>query len=129
MFKFDADITSVDTGVWAEFDGSSFLIAHISNMKFQRALARLQQPHRRKIEAGTLDPQTNKNVLCQAMAEGILLDWKGVGSVAAKDEVPYTIENAVTALKKSTELRDFVSDFALNLSNFRQVEVEDLGNS
>lgn len=129
MFKFDADITSVDTGVWAEFSGAKFLIAHISNMRFQRALARLQQPHRRKIEAGTLDPQVNKDILCQAMAQGILLDWQNVGSVNGEGQAPYSIENATTALKKSVELRDFVSDFSLNLSNFRQAEVEELGNS
>lgn len=127
---FDADITTVDTGVWQEFDDAEFLIAHISNLKFQRALARLQQPHRRKLENGTLDPQVNRDILCKAMAEGVLLDWRKVGSkeTGAKD-VPYSAKAGQTMLIKNAEFRDFVSAFAVELANFKQAEVEALGNS
>lgn len=128
MFKFDADLKTVDSGVWAEFQGARFLIAHISNMRFQRALARHQQPHRRKLEAGTLDPQTNRDILCKAMAEGLLLNWDKVQSAAGQD-TPYSPDAGVVALTKNVEFRDFVSEFSLNLSNFRDEEVEDLGKS
>lgn len=128
MFKFDADLKTVDTGVWTEFLGSRFLIAHISNMRFQRALARYQQPHRRKLEAGTLDPQTNRDILCRAMAEGLLIGWEGVGSESGQPQ-PYSPEAAFTALTKNMEFRDFVSEFSLNLANFRDNEITDLGNS
>ena len=128
MFQFDADLVSTETGTWADFQGSKFLIAHISNMKFQRALARLQQPYRRKIENGTMDPQTSKDILCKAMSEAILLDWSGVKSKAG-DPVTYNPVAGQTALSKNPEFRDFVSDFAVNLSNYRDSEAEDLGNS
>lgn len=127
MFKFDADTPNLDTGAWAEFQGSKFLIAHISNMRFQRALARLQQPHRRKLEAGTLDPQMNKDIICKAMAEGVLIGWDKVANSAGQ-ETPYTPAAAFTALSKSPEFRDFVSEFATNLSNFRSEELDDMGN-
>jgi hypothetical protein len=127
MFKFDADTPNLDTGAWTEFQGSKFLIAHISNMRFQRALARLQQPHRRKLEAGTLDPQVNKDILCKAMAEGILIGWENVAN--SKGEVTaYSPQAAFIALSKSADFRDFVSEFATNLSNFRAEELEDMGN-
>lgn len=128
MFKFDADLKTVDSGVWAEFQGARFLIAHISNMRFQRALARYQQPHRRKLESGTLDPQTNRDILCRAMAEGLLLNWDKVQSSAGQ-ETPYSAEVGLVALTKNVELRDFISEFSLNLSNFRDEEIEDLGKS
>ena len=127
MFQFDADLKTVDTGIWMDFQGSSFLIAHISNMRFQRSLARLQQPHRRKINEGTLDPRVNKDLLCKAMSEGILLDWRNVGGQGAKD-VPYTQAAAYTALSKNPEFRDFVSDVATSLANYRTIELEEAGN-
>jgi hypothetical protein len=128
MFEFDADLKTVDTGVWAEWGGSKFLIAHISNMKFQRALARLQQPHRSKIERGTLDPKTNRDILAKAMAEGVLLGWRDVCN-SKKEPTEYSLENAFTALTKSVEFRDFVAEFAGNLMNYREEQLEDLGNS
>lgn len=127
--KYDADITITETGVWEEFDGSEFLIAHISNLRFQRALARLQQPHRRKLENGTLDPEVNKRILAQAMSEGILLDWRKVGSKTGETDVPYTAKAGYQALMGNAEFRDFVSGFAVELANFKQTEVEELGNS
>lgn len=126
MFKIDRDLSSIASGVWAQWQGSQFKIAHISNMKFQRALAKLQQPHRLKLEKGTLDPKINRDLVCQAMAEGVLLDWKEVGD--ANGVVEYSVETAHTALKNDPEFRDFVSDFASNLANYRDEEVEELGN-
>ena len=124
----DADLSAVDEGVWEEFDGSRFKIAHISNIKFQRALARLQQPHLRKINEGRLDPEVNKRILCQAMSEGILVDWEHVKTKKG-DDVPYSSKAANTALQANVEFRDFVSDFATNIGHYRDEEVAELGNS
>ncbi len=129
MFTFDADVSLIDQGAWVDYQNSKFLIAHMSNLKFQRALARLQQPYRRKIESGTMDPEVSKNLICRAMAEGILLDWKDVRSSSGEVNVPYTVEAGYTALFRNPEFRDFVSDFAMNLSNFRSEAVDSLGKA
>jgi len=126
MFHFDADLQSIDNGVWAEWSGSKFLVAHISNMKFQKLLARFQQPHRKKLEAGTLDPQVNRDILCKAMAEGILLDWANVTSVSGST-TSFSSQNAFHALQRDPEFRDFVAEFAAQMANFRAEEVEDMG--
>ncbi len=126
-FVYDADLTAIDAGVWLEFSGSKFLIAHMTNLKFQRALARLQQPHRKKIENGTLDPGVNKQIVCKALSEAIVLGWKDVIAKSGQP-VEYSPEAAFTALMKNGEFRDFVSDSAMNLTNFREEEVEELGN-
>ena len=126
MFQFDADLPSLDDGVWTSWSGSEFKIAHISNLKFQRALARLQQPHRKKLESGTLDPKTNREIVCKAMAGTVLVDWKNV--VARSGEsTPFTVEAAVVALMRNSEFRDFVSEFAMNMANYRDEEVQELG--
>lgn len=124
----DADFSSIDNGVWEEFDGSKFRIAHISNVKFQRALSRLQQPHLRKIQEGRMDPELNKRILAQAMSEGILLDWQDVKNKAG-DQVPFSPKAAQAALMANVEFRDFVSDFATNIGHYRDEEVEELGNT
>jgi hypothetical protein len=128
MFQFDADIKSIDSGVWADYMESKFLLAHTTNIKFQRTLARLQQPHRRKIDANQLDPQVSKDILCRAMAEAIVLDWQHVIDRKG-EETSYTPDLGYVALSKNADFRDFVSDFATNLTNYRDEEVEELGKS
>ena len=123
---FDEDLSSVDNGVWKEHDGSKFLIAHISNMKFQRALSRLQQPYRRKLQEGTLDPKINQGIVCEAMAEGVLLSWSDV-KTSKGDDVPYNKVNALALLTRDPEFRDWVTEVSTHMANFREEEVEALG--
>ena len=124
--KFDADLSAVDSGTWREYDDSEFLIAHISNLKFQRALARLQQPHKRKLQEGTLDPKVNQQIVCQAMAEGVLLNWRNV-TTRDGSEVPYSSEHAAKLLQRDPAFRDWVTDVSTNMANFRAEEVKELG--
>lgn len=124
--KFDADLSAVDAGTWREYDDSKFLIAHISNLKFQRALARLQQPHKRKLQEGTLDPKINQQIVCQAMAEGVLLNWRDMTTVDGS-EVAYSQENAAKLLQRDPAFRDWVTDVSTNMANFRAEEVKELG--
>lgn len=123
---FDPDLSAVDSGVWKDYEGSSFLVAHISNMKFQRALARLQQPHRRRLQEGTLDPKTNQSIVCEAMAEGVLLGWKDVKNKAG-DVVEFSKANALSLLTRDPGFRDWITEISTQIANFRDEELEALG--
>lgn len=128
MLNIDADFSLTDDGVWFEYDESKFKVAHISNLGFQRALARLQQPYRKKIENGTLDPKISRDLMCKAMAEHILLDWQDV--VDGKgDKVPYDPQIGEKLLKSNGPFRDAISEFAMNVDNFKKEEKEELGKS
>lgn len=126
MINIDNDLSLTELGTWVEFGGSKFKIAHSSNNTFQRALTRRQQPIRRKIEQGTADPQMMKDIMCQAMAEGLLLDWD---KVQDKDgnAVKYSYEIGYKALKNNPDLREFITEFATNFDNFRQEVIENMG--
>lgn len=128
MFIFDEKLASIDQGVWVKYEGSEFLVAHSSNLKFQRALARLQSPHRRKIDKGVMDPGEMKNILCRAIAEAILMDWKNVKSKSG-DVVAYDVEKGFQALRNSDEFRDFIQEFSTEIANFKESEEKDLGNA
>ena len=128
MFNVDAiDQDLKANGVWEEFEGGSFLIAHTSNSTFQRELTRLQQPHRKKIDKGTLGPEMAKTILCGAMGKGLLLDWKELGD-ADGTTVKYSMEAAIKLLKMHDGLREFVEEISQNLDNFRTEEIEDAKN-
>lgn len=128
MFNIDNKLSLIETGSWGEFQGSKFLITHISNLRFQRTLARLQQPYKKRIEQGTLDPATSKDVMCKAMSESLISDWQNVVDRTG-EKVPYSPEAAYRALVNDPEFRDFVTEFAVNLQNFRDEEVKDAGKS
>lgn len=125
---FDQRYSKIDEGSWGEFEGSKFLIVHSGNIRFQRTLARLQAPHRQKIERGRMDPAELKNILCRAMAEALILDWRNVLDKKG-NEAPFSKENVEIALKQNDLFREFVMDFSNDMNNFREDEEADLGNA
>ena len=124
----DQPNAGLEDGVWAPYEGSEFKIAHSSNVRFLRTKQRLEQPHRRKIEAGNFDPAEQRRLLVKAMAEAILLDWKGVANSEGQP-VEYSTKLAEQALTNDDQFRDFVMEFSINSQNFREAELEHEGNS
>src|SRR4029078_3470928 len=78
MINIDKDNTLLTAGVWMEYEGSKFLVTHMSNVAFQRAVMRRQAPHKSKIDKGTLDPALMREMMTRAMAEALVLDWDNV---------------------------------------------------
>lgn len=113
-------------GVWAKFGGSKFLVASTGSTKFQRILNRLQAPHRKKIEKGTLDPKISKEILCTAMSEALLLGWADVVD-GDKKPVEFSSDLAFKALMNNDDLREYLSEFSQDLENFRAEETAELG--
>lgn len=112
------------SGVWAKFGDSEFLVAHMGNLKFQRVISRLQAPHRFKIQKGTLDPAVARTILCRAMSEAIILDWRQVINSEGQD-VPFSVESCEMALTNNDELRDWVQEFSSDLQNYKSEEDQD----
>jgi hypothetical protein len=115
-------------GVWGKFQGSEFLVRHIGNFDFQRSFSRLQLPYRKKIEKGSLDPETTLDIMVEAMSIGLLVDWRHVSDKSG-EEIPYSRELAVKALTNNVDLREWVQDFATDIENFKEVERDELGKA
>lgn len=128
MINIDNDNSLLSQGCWVEYEGSRFLVAHMSNAAFQRAVMRGQAPYRKKIEAGSLDPVISRDIMSKAMADSLVLSWDKVVDKDGK-AVEFTSELCYKALKNNEDLRDFLSEFSMNLDNFRKSEKEELGKS
>lgn len=120
-------VNAQQSGVWANFGDSSFKIAHMANMKFQRMLNRLQAPHRKEIAKGSLDPVISKQIMCESMAKGLVLDWKGVED--ATGEMPFSTDLCQKMLTNNDDVREFVQDFANDMSNYKSEVTAEEGKS
>lgn len=134
MIDVDHNPVETEEGVWTEFKGTKLLIAHVSNMAFQRKLARLQQPYAKKIEKGTLSPDIQKDILCKAMAGTVLKDAAFVKrgddwTPENKTYVPiaFTEKLAEQVIANQIDVREFITAYSDNLDNYRQEEAEELG--
>ena len=128
-FKIPAEPNqALESGTWTSYQDADFLIAHAGNAKFQRTMARLQKPFRRKIEKGEMDPVDQKKVLIQAISESILLDWKGVDGDDGQP-AQYDRKLGQKLLANDESFREFVMEFAMDLQNFKDEEMEHEGNS
>ena len=129
MFNIDESTSSnEETGVWTAWRGSQFLIASAGSLSFQRLFQRLQRPHRKAIDKGTLDPQIQNELMAKALSKTILLGWKDVVDGSGKT-VAYSQEAAYNVLLNNGLFREFITEFATELGNFESEEKEELGKS
>lgn len=123
---FKTNVVKSDEGVWCPVDATTDIkIARYGNRTFQRALKRVMKPHKVMIDRGTLDDDTADRLLVEALAEGILIDWKGM--TQAGKPLEYTHAEAVKVLMNK-ELRDFrelVVSLSQDMQMFRDEDIDD----
>lgn len=113
-------------GVWVDyFEGSQLKIASKESPEYKAYLARLAQRHKLKI-GGKPRPETMtlmKDVMSDAMAKYLLLDWKGI-SLNGEEKTPYSYATGKMVLLNSAELYEFVDNAAEDHAQFRREEEE-----
>lgn len=129
MFNIDTNTVEQEKkGVWKDYKGSKFLIAHTNNPGFQKLYSRLQLPHRKAIDKGRLDPDISLDIIVKSLSKHVLLDWKDVVDNSG-NSVPYSIESAEKVLRTNTEFREFVTEVSTDIGQFVEEERKELGES
>lgn len=124
-FMIDAlDSDKKKDGVWVDYEGASFRIASSSNPRYVNALVSNQRPFKRQIDKGTIKPEDSLFIVCKSIAQGILVDWKNVGTTDGKD-VPYSVEAAIEALVNIPSFREFVLEFAQSEDEYARDELKE----
>ena len=124
MFNIQSTTSGKEAdGVWSKFKGSEFLLASSNSVRFQRTFGRLQRPYAKQIERKTLDPAVQLDLLAEALSKTVVLDWKNVVDTDG-NQVPYSQEVALSALKGNSEFRAFVIDTASDIGTFTEEDVE-----
>ena len=125
MFVVDGvDLETESEGIWTDFLGARFKIASSSNLAYQKKMARLYRPHRKAFEKGKIDPEVSRQIVCKGIVGTILTDWEEV-CTADGETFEFNEENAYTALESNEDLREFILEFADDISNYRAELVDE----
>lgn len=117
-------------GVWVDYlGGSKLLIASSSSTVYKTKLSKLARENRLTLDDSNPDNfKAIQRITCQALAEAVLLGWKGIHW---PDETGHVTENVTyspalgqEALLKVDHLRNFVSEEAGKPSHFKKEVAE-----
>ncbi len=124
------DETVSNKGVWVDYlGGSKLLLASTSSTAYKTKLSKLARDNRLTLDDSNPDNfKAIQRITCQALAETVLLGWKGIhfpdenGEI--KRNVPYSPALGQEALLKVDHLRNFVSEEAGKPAHFRKEAAE-----
>lgn len=124
------DETVSQKGVWIDYlSGSKLLIASTSSSAYKAKLAKLARENRLSLDDSNPDSaKAIQRITCQALAETVLLGWKGIHwpdeSGEVKKNIPYSPALGQEALMKVDHLRNFVSEEAGKPAHFKKEAAE-----
>ncbi|CTQ45771.1 hypothetical protein [Roseibium aggregatum] len=122
--KFRTNKEAEIEGAWVDIgDGCKVKVARANNSEYTKKMQKLSKPHAAQARAGNLGEELATEILCEAMAETILLDWEGLkdgGKV-----VPYSTNAAFEILRDVPDFRSFIFDLASEAAVFRNEINED----
>lgn len=153
LYKTYGTSTDIEKdGIEVDYGDTRFLLARAggSNAQFRKVLQFKTEPHRRKIDSGTLPETVGRRLLAEAYAEAVIkrvdvceVDSEGEPVLVdgeknwTLNQVPLedgsmadaTKENVVKLLLNLPELFADIQEMASTYSNFRAEEAEeDAGN-
>ena len=122
-------ITQVDDkaaadGTWTNYRGVNLKIARSGNERFTQSFLRASRPYRREITQNALDNKIAERILCEAIAEGILVDWNNFEIDG--NQIDYSVGNATELMKQDPDCREFVQEFSKDLNNYLAQDKEDI---
>jgi len=113
-------------GVWVDIDEKTKLkIARFLNPKHRAYVNRAMDPYKRASRIGQLDDATTDKVEIEAIANCILIDWKGITENG--EEVKYSVKKAIAYLSDPS-LPHFISmvrELSNEMALFHEDTVQD----
>lgn len=103
---FKSDVERERSGIWLDYgDAGEFLVARAggANKAYEKALNRISKPHRRAIEAEAIDNDKAFDLMKQAFAEAIVMDWRGVTDEQG-NPIPFSKEKCLWLLRELDDL-------------------------
>lgn len=111
-------------GVWVEYEsGFAVRVARLNNPRYKEFTLKRSKPHMRKVQARTIDAELAEDIMKDAIAHTVLLDWRGLLD-DERNEIPFSPD-------KARELFDEAQDFYTEMFQLCQqrelfaIEIED----
>lgn len=122
--KFAVDPVREKDGVWFDIgDDAHVKIAAMNNPNWQRVMRAKFKGKERQIQLKTLPDAVAEKLYIEAIAETILLDWKGFTSNG--QPLAYSREAVVDVLTRHKRLRDMVVGLSEDFEAFKISADED----
>lgn len=92
-YKTDKDLERTGI-VYTPDSGTAITIARAggNNVKFAKALEIKTKPYRRQIEAGTLDPKLDRQMMAEVFAETVVKNWETLVGEEGEEQLVQGIE-------------------------------------
>lgn len=121
--KYGTSSALENEGRWFELgENAAIKVARDGNRAHKEALKRLWRPHRAALRAGSLPDEQIERMAVEAMAEALLLDWRGIEEEGVV--VPYSREAALRLLTRYPDFRNSVAALSADMANYQAEEEE-----
>jgi hypothetical protein len=116
--QFETDQKAEERGVWRDVgEGARLKIARKGNPRYRRVFREKTRGMEQQMRLSVIPDDVADQIICEAMAEAILLDWDGIDD--AGESIEYSRGAALKFLLKYPDFRDLVDGLSEQIDAYR----------
>ncbi len=120
--SFGVDKKSSEDGKWFNLEhGGRAQVARMGCPKYKASVQRLQRPNSALLRSTLDTSEVLDNIVVEAMAETILLDWEGI--TVDGEVVEHSKDNAMMLLREYPDFREAISAISVERKNFMPEDI------
>lgn len=129
---FSTDIESEEIGKWFEDvlndeSGLGFKVRRLTAKSVDKTRNKLMTASRKYVVKGKLPPDKDEQLLCELLAQAVVVDWKGVANPEKPDEEwSFSVERATYLFTKLPNLRRVILSISGDMANFKAETLEEV---
>lgn len=132
LAKTDAD--SEENGKWfddifEEGSGISLKLRRMNSQFYGKVLNSIMQENRKLMVKGKFPKDVDARLLIESLAEGIIVDWKGILVEDGGEEIPYTKDAAIKLMTDIPDLKNIVRNLSQSMAAFRAETKEEIAGN
>lgn len=124
------DTDTSEDGSWMKLGKDiEIKVRRYNSKKTRKVNDRLYAPYQRILKAGgKLEEDTQDDINTRLLAEGVIADWKGITDKDG-NKVDFSVEAAIKLLNDLPDLKQMISSFSLDMTNYLKEKQEEVAGN
>ena len=115
-----------EDGIWFLVENDFYLrVGRTGTKKYESLAVKLRNKNKQAFDSGNATPEQSRKVIAKLLSETVIFDWKGLKDAGKEISFDKDLCYKILVSEDTSWIADRVIEFASDLTNYRNDEIEE----